>query len=92
MVDIMLHLHQYMPMVDHAPDVPSTEYKASDCVSFHCTLVGGDQLTAARARSSQRHRANALTPVGRLEGLVPMVEDWHTKAALLRVSPYPSLD
>lgn len=30
--------------------------------------------------------ANALTPVERLEGLVPVAEDWHTKASLLGVS------
>lgn len=86
MVDIMSHLHQYVPTVDRAPDMPSTQYKPSECVNFHRILVGGDQLTAARARSAKKHMANALTPAGRLEGLVPMAEDWHTKAALLGVS------
>ncbi len=87
MVDIMSHLHQYVPTVDHAPDMPSTEYKTSDRVNFHRILIGGDQLTAARARSSQKHMANALTPTERLEGLIAMAEDWHTKASLLGVSP-----
>ena len=87
MVDIMSHLHQYVPAMDYAANRPSTEYKSSDCVHYHRILMGGDQLTAARARSSQKHMANALTPDERLEGLIPMVEDWHTKAALLGVSP-----
>ena len=30
---------------------------------------------------------NADTPQARLEGLVPMVEDWHTKTCLLGVIP-----
>ena len=29
---------------------------------------------------------NALTPAARLEGLIPVTEDWHTKVALLGVS------
>lgn len=86
MVDIMSHLHQYVPTVDCSDSTSLSEYKSSDDVKFHRVLIGGDQLTAARARSSQRHMANALTPVDRLEGLVPMAEDWHTKASLLGVS------
>lgn len=84
MVDIMSHLHQYVPTVVSTDD--TSEYKPSNQVKFHKILIGGDQLTAARTRSSQRHMANALTPAGRLEGLVPMAEDWHTKACLLGVS------
>ena len=55
---------------------------------FYKILVGGDQLTAARARSSKKHMINANTPQVRLEGLVPMVEDWHSKACFARGKLY----
>jgi hypothetical protein len=85
MVDIMAHLHQYVPRVDLSEGTTSG-YKSSEHVWFHKVLVGGDQLTAARARSSKMHMANGQTPYQRLEGLIPVAEDWHTKACLLGVS------
>lgn len=47
---------------------------------------GGDQLTAARVRGSQRVRSNSQRGIHRLEGLVPVIEDWHAKGCLLSVS------
>lgn len=85
MVDIMAHLHQYVPSVDLSEGSESG-YKTSENVRFHEILIGGDQLTAARARSSKLHMANGKTPSERLEGLIPVAEDWHTKACLLGVS------
>jgi len=41
---------------------------------------GGDQLSVARYRGSRRSSTNS---VERLEGLWPIVEDWHT---VLKVS------
>ena len=49
-------------------------------------LIGGDQMTAARTRGSKRIRSNSLRGKERLEGLVPVVEDWHAKVCLLGVS------
>ena len=86
MVDIMTHLHQYVPSVDSSEDTATSLYKSSDRVKFRRVLFGGDQLTAARARSSKKHMANGKTPDERLEGLIPTIEDWHTKACLLGVS------
>lgn len=43
-------------------------------------------MTAARARGSQRIRSNSETGRARLEGLQPVVEDWHAKVVLLGVS------
>ena len=54
--------------------------------TFHKILFGGDQLTVARARGSQRIRINSETGVDRLQGLVPVAEDWHTLVILLGVS------
>ena len=52
---------------------------------FHQILFGGDQLTVARARGSQRIRKNSERGNERLEGLTPVCEDWHTKLCLLGV-------
>ena len=41
------------------------------------TCVGGDQMTAARVRGSQRIRSNSKRGVDRLQGLVCVTEDWH---------------
>ena len=48
--------------------------------------TGGDQMTAAQARGSQRVRSNSERGKDRFEGLQPVVEDWHAKVCLLGVS------
>ena len=56
------------------------------CILNSKICAGGDQLTAERARGSQRISDNSKTGVERLEGLTPVVEDWHAKMCLLEVS------
>ena len=82
----MTYLHQYVPTVKHCDNSSGSQFIPSDQVQFHSILVGGDQLTAARARGAIKHMMNALTPAARLEGLILVTEDWHTKVALLGVS------
>lgn len=48
-------------------------------------LLGGDYLTAKRARGAQLVKANELTCTGQLRGLVPISEDWHTRMTLVKV-------
>ena len=63
MVDIMTELHQYVPTTT---SVTSTTVPGDDEDSqvemvedtFHTILFSGDQMTAARARGSQRIRRN----------------------------------
>ena len=43
-------------------------------------------MTTARARGSQRIRSNSERGKDQLEGLQPVVEDWHAKVCLLGVS------
>ena len=43
-------------------------------------------MTVSRVRGSQRIRSNAERGKERLQGFVPMTEDWHTKVCLLGVS------
>lgn len=47
--------------------------------------IGGDQMTAARARGSHRVRCNSERAKERLECLQPVCEDWHAKVTLLGV-------
>ena len=53
---------------------------------FYQILFGGDQLTAARARGSQRVRMNSDSGLSRFEGLISVIEDWHAKVILLQVT------
>lgn len=82
----------------HKEYVPSVETEASLLVESsgervnvltsesHKILFGGDQLTVARSRSAIRNVANGESSSAKLLGLVPVIEDWHTKLTVLTVS------
>ncbi len=55
-----------------------------ESASFYSILVGGDQLTAARARSAIKGEMNGHTHPQALSGIVPVA--WHAKANFLGVS------
>ena len=90
MIEIMSH-HQeeYVPSVEEDCEffIESTgenlQLKKSQS---HKILFGGDQLTVARARSAQQNVVNSDSDRKKLVGLIPVVEDWHTKLNLLSVS------
>ena len=87
----MEHMHQYVPLIERK--IPITQFDNADdiLVTTNCgtpILFGGDQLTVARIRLSKNIRDNAKTPTERLEGLVPAIQDWHIKQAILGVSLY----
>lgn len=88
MVLIMDALHKYVPTV-HTEDTMSHPTSGDeiklDMYSFHHILIGGDQLTAARVRGAKKIRANSDNALGRLEGLVPVCEDWHAKQCFMGV-------
>ena len=50
----------------------------------HNFLFGGDQLTVARIRGAQILRDTQDKPVDRFEGIIPVIEDWHTRTTLLK--------
>lgn len=88
MIDIMSHLHKYVPTLTYTENVSVSGMEESVSIPraiFHKILFGGDQLTAARARGAQRIRVNSVSPQAKLEGLIPCAEDWHTKLNLLGV-------
>ena len=47
-------------------------------------MIGGDYLTVAHARGAQKIRIT-LKSEDRLDVLLPVSEDWHTKMCLLQV-------
>lgn len=78
MVDIMSHLHQYVPTVEYTDNtfIPSTgETVQVPCAAFQKILFGGDQVTAVRARGAQKVRVNSVSPQARLEGLILCAKD-----------------
>ena len=97
MVDIMTHLDKYVPVVEYVQQgqIPNSDKTVPvKQATMHRILFGGDQLTAARARSARRAKANSDSPLTRLEGLVPCAEDWHARLNLLEICTcmlYPSV-
>ena len=74
MVEIMSPLHltkEYNKevFVEGACGI-GTSVNVQDAV-LHPLLFGGDQLTAARARGAKRIKMNGISPITRLEGLIP---------------------
>ena len=89
MVAIMETLQHYIPRIRQSThlNVPGSDEQETVHNDFFCSILfGGDQLTVARAIGAQRIRANSEDGTARLEGLIPVVEDWHAKVCLLGVS------
>lgn len=88
MIEIMTHFHQYVPVVEDSKSVYIADINETVSVpeaSLYKVLLGGDQLTVARARSAIKHRMNSPSPAKHLAGLIPVVEDWHTQTILMEV-------
>ncbi len=86
MVDILATLHKYVPL----DEIPSTTI--SHIKLLHKLLLGGDLLTAVRVKGAQRIRQNSDHPVGRLQGFIPVAEDWHANVCLMEVHCYLNID
>ena len=90
MIKIASHMHQYVPIIEHENQRHLTTNNVTVDVTEHSSvlhqlLFGGDQLTAARIRGAKQAKCNSITAAKRLDGLVPVIEDWHTKVVLLEV-------
>ena len=86
MCQIMDSLHKYVPTLteDKKVTLPNGEEIELQHTEMWETLFGGDQLTVARARGSIAVRYTHKSKTEKL-GLLPFVEDWHTKMTLLQV-------
>lgn len=89
MAAILTQLHQYVPQFTYSEEryVSNGSVEKVEKAKMRQILLGGDQLTAARARSSIKSKLNSQTPAKQLKGIIPVMEDWHTKANFLGVSP-----
>lgn len=90
-MDILDELQKFAPSKSRTVDIPvpnTSELKSLREISFHRLLFGGDQLTAKRARAGICIRNNSVNSSDRLEGLLPVSEDWHAKVVFLEVSTY----
>ena len=87
MISIMKSLHNYVPTIHNEKEVTlSTGQKdVAESYEFHQIQLGGDQLTCARVRGSQRAKYTEENDKDRLLGLVGVAEDWHVKVCLLEV-------
>ena len=91
MVDIMKSLHVYVPTqtTQSKETIPGSDIEVEVVKdTSHKIIFGGDQMTVARGRGSQRIRKNSERGQDRLEGLAPVNEDWHSKLCLLGVSNF----
>ena len=86
----MDNLHQYVPVVSSEESIvlPNGEVRNHTKYEMFEIFFGGDQLTVACARGAASVRANHLTTLDMLKGLIPTVEDWHCKVTLLKVYMY----
>ncbi len=93
MIDVLDTLHRYVPTkkTTHDFELASGKAYSLDIHRFHHLLMGGDQLTVARVHGSQRLRSNSNDGTARLEGLVPVVEDWHARVCFLEVGSASSM-
>ena len=85
MIDILEEYNNYIPskviMLDETiPDSDNTEDRV-----YVTTFVGGDCLSVTRARGAQYIRRTSELAVHRLDGFLPVAEDWHAKLCLLEV-------
>ena len=83
MGEILDCLGKYVPFIENIEYEDEDELKVHH---FHHILLGGDQVTVARVRSAQRMRQNSESGQRRLQGFIPVIEDWHAKLVLLGVS------
>ena len=89
MIEILQHLQKYVPKIHRADTIfiPSTQRSVSKIkVKQHRIILGGDQLTVARTRGAQVAMTNAHTPSQKIDGLIPIVQDWHAEVVLIEVS------
>ena len=87
MAKIMESLQAYVPMQKQTGTMPlpnGNNLEFDDSKTF-TLLFGGDQLTVARARRAAALRSNHETVCDRLEGLQPVIEDWHARLTLMKV-------
>lgn len=85
MTEILTHIQRYAPC-QHVEVQQELEPFVYTDYKYVTTLVGGDQLSTARARSCVAMQENAENNLDKLNGLLPVAEDWHAKVCFMQVS------
>ena len=85
MIDILESYKQYVPSQEVVLESPPPDLQDATDESYVPVLLGGDYLTAARARGAQLIRSNSELQRDCLNEFHPCAEDWHCKVALLQV-------
>ena len=80
----MESLHKCVPTQSCEGQLPSGHSLTYDNTKFVEILFGGDQLTVACANGIKALCGHD-TAFDRLDGLVPVLEDWHVRVILLQV-------
>ena len=84
----MEELQKYVPtrtcQIKHS--LPNGDLYMVEEQAIHPILSGGDQLTCCRCRGALSLRCNPESTLDRLEGLVPVTEDWHARLTLVNVN------
>ena len=71
MVDILEYAQKYAPVTASG--------------TIHPLLFGGDQLTRERADGAKDAKLQSSTPMKKLRGIIPKIEDWHARVVFLQV-------
>ncbi len=92
MCKILDELHKYVPAKKTHTEItlPDGGTLPHDDYKLYQVLLGGDQLTVARVRGAVAIRSNHENAKDRLEGIVPVVEDWHARQVLMQVRTCPN--
>jgi len=80
-------VHKYIPVIpsDDLRMLPNGQMVPHKDFKVHCIPVTGDQVTVARIRGARAARHGSEKKLDRLEGIVPFVEDWHTRQTMMMV-------
>ena len=86
-MSILQKLHIYVPSNECTTTDEVTD-KQIRIDSLHNILFRGDQFTRKSAQAAKVASQNHITPIDRLEGFIPVCEDWHAKKFFLEVCYY----
>ena len=91
MIKALEHIQQYIPSKEVEQELIVPSQAGQETVvkfvekKYATTVVSGDQLTVSRICGSQRIRGNSDTSEQRLDGFLPVSDDWHAKMYFMEV-------
>lgn len=89
MCKILDELHKYIPTTTtEGVTLPDGQVFTHEDYRLIQILLGGDQLTVARVRGAVAARSSHENARDRLEGVIPVVEDWHARQVLMQVCEF----